>query len=141
MESAPPSYDNSKTLIEVRLCDWHMRCIFWNHRIWEKYYTYELDILLEQPLRERINPTSDAKGKYNQDWLFVDPNRGDEQVARCHTFVEADGVTIAASGLPDPKHITLKGYDYHQTKKGGIPCEHCAKALSSYPTGDPDPMA
>jgi hypothetical protein len=130
-----PNHTSTDPLIEVRVCDWHLRRIFWDERLWERYYTYELDILWG-PLRERKNPTSTAPSKYNQEIIFIDPHTG-RQVARCHTFIEADGVTLGGKGLPDPKHITWKGFDYHLTEKGGSGCEHCASRISTWPTGNP----
>jgi hypothetical protein len=114
-----------------------MRCLFWNERLLEKYHTHELDIELG-PLRERRNPTSDARAIYNQDWLFLNPATR-SQVARCHTFVADDTLTIAGSGYPDPKHMTLRGADYHLVGHSGKPCAHCEAEMTTYPTGDAYP--
>jgi hypothetical protein len=75
---------------------------------------------------------------------FVDPTKGNKFVARCHTFLKKDQTTIAASGLPDPKHIAWKEHDYHLTKKEK--CAYCQKGIDTWsrpwarsaPCGMPD---
>jgi len=124
----------NSTPIHVDLCEWHLRCVFWNERLWEKYEIGVLDILWG-PLKERLYPSVRVlDAKYNQELTFIDAV-SEDQVARCHWFLAADKITICASGLADPKHITWRGFDYHGN--GKKECAHCQAGLTTWPTGDP----
>ena len=69
-------------------------------------------------------PFTDYKGQQcvRTEEVFV-LDGGNEQIARCHRFITADG-KVGASGLLDPKEFTIKGVWYRQHKKLKL-CEFC----------------
>jgi hypothetical protein len=123
------STDN--TTNRVNLCDWHLRKIFREERIWEKCESREFRKVLGN-IRPRNNPSVRVPdAEYNQELIIFDPV-ADEEIARCHWFLKADRVTVAASSKPDPKEINLRGKSYHQLGKKYKICEHCAAGISTY---------
>ncbi len=110
-----------------------MRRVCRDEKLLEKLETGELTIVVSD-INERRNPSpsgpSLADAPYNREFIAADWN-GNE-VLRCHQFLKADRKTPAASGLPDPKEINWKGYNYHQTGNQHPDCEHCKAGISTF---------
>jgi hypothetical protein len=113
------------TTPEVSLCEWHLRKIFWDEKLLEKYQQGKLASKFGS-VKARRNPTVSSPAPYNQEFVLFDP-ASNEEIARCHQLLEADMTTLAGSGFPDPKQININGFDYHQM--GKKPCEHCQQGL------------
>jgi hypothetical protein len=114
------------TSTEVPLCEWHLRRIFWNEKLLEKYKQGTLEARFG-PIKERKNPTVSSPAPYNQEFVLFDPV-SNKEIARCHQLLEADMTTLAGSGFPDPKQININGFDYHQ--QGKKECDHCRRGIS-----------
>ena len=138
MPSAHLQSDN--TSIEVIVCDWHMRRIFWTERLIENVNTGELAITWGK-LRQRKNPSpsspSLSDAPYNQEFVIHDRFTKNE-VARCQRFVGPDQKTTAASKHPDPKELIIGTVNYHQVGKRTT-CEHCAGGVPT--THDVPPVS
>jgi hypothetical protein len=65
---------------------------------------------------------------HNQEFVLFDPI-SNEEGARCHQLLDADKITLAGSGFPDPKQININGIDYHQLSKGKTQCKHCREGV------------
>jgi hypothetical protein len=127
-----PSLQTNDTSIQVTLCDWHLRRIFWNEDFWGKYRSGEF-YPEWGPIVERKKPLVNVpSAKYNQEFKLIDRESG-EEVVRCHWFLQADKKTVCASGHPDPKEINWKGFNYHQKGKSTPDCEHCDAGITTYP--------
>lgn len=103
---------------------WHLRRIFWEQRIWERFYTWELDIILKEPKPKDFIDIHGTHVAWSQEILFVDPSNGYRQVARCHWYLGDDCEFICGSGAPDPKELNCQGINYHIHKNGAL-CELC----------------
>ncbi len=114
------------------MCKQHLRRIFWEERLWELYFRYELDIdfgMLKP--RDMI----DLQGRHiawSQELLFTNPLDGNKHVVRAQWYLTGE-YEIAASGAPDPKEINWKGVNTHIHQRDKT-CELCD-------AGDPLPPA
>ncbi len=95
----------NNTSIEVALCDWHLRKVFWDKRLLPRVKSGEFAIKLG-PIRPRKYPTVSSPAPYNQEFVIYDV-ASNEEIARCHQLLEADRVTLAGSKKPDPKQIRI----------------------------------
>ncbi|HVW85722.1 MAG TPA: hypothetical protein VHB50_13630 [Bryobacteraceae bacterium] len=119
---------NNNTSTEVIVCAWHLRRIFWVERLWEQVKAKRLDVLRGK-VKPRVNRSeADVNAPYNQEIVIFDPATNDE-IARCHWFLEADQKTPSASRFPDPKQIIINGIDYHLTGKANQECAHCKAGI------------
>lgn len=107
-----------------RVCVWHLRRIFNEARIWEKFYTYELDMQLSEPKPKDFIDRFGSAVKWSQEVLFTDPANGNRQVARCHWYLGEDWDFICGSGAPDPKELDWESINYRIHKDGRL-CELC----------------
>jgi hypothetical protein len=82
------------------------------------------------PIKPRNNPTVNIPAPFYQQFVIFDVS-SNEEIARCHQFLEADKVTLAASGKPDPKQIRIGGFDYHQRTKDEY-CNHCVAGITTF---------
>ena len=91
--------------------------------------------IVRNKVSERKNPPPNALptsvAPFSEDFIAADAATNDE-VVRCHRFLQADGVTPIAGRLPDPKEINWKGVNYHQTGRDNKECAHCAAGISTY---------
>ncbi len=101
-----------------------MRRIFNEERVWEKFYTWELDMILKSPKPKNFTDRFGNEVRWTQEILFVDPANGNMQVARCHWYLGEDMSLICGSGAPDPKELNWGGINYHLHKDGAL-CERC----------------
>jgi hypothetical protein len=61
---------------------------------------------------------------WSQDLRFLDPNRGDVEIARAHWYLTATHEP-AGSGQPDPKDILIGSQNFRLWRKGDPPCSMC----------------
>lgn len=115
-----------------------MRRVFWTERLVQKVRDNELAITWG-PLRPRKNPSANAPSladaPYNQEFVIHDSATKNE-IARCQRFVAADGITSAASKLPDPKEMIIGKVNYHLVGRG-TECAHCKAGI---PTTHNEPI-
>jgi hypothetical protein len=113
-----PSYTIS------RVCEKHLRGVFWANRIWEKYFLYELDIIFKPAKPKRFIDHKGTQVEWSQDLRFTDPANGGKEVARCHWYLDVN-IQPAGSGQPDPKDIMLGETNYRIWREGDPPCPLC----------------
>ncbi len=104
----------------IRLCQPHLRKVFWAERLWEKYFSHELDIVL--PKRRPKNNLG-PEIAWSDEVLFVNPVTN-EEVMRGHWYLDVR-LEIAGSGQPDPKEIMLGSTNYRIWRRGDPPCRMC----------------
>jgi hypothetical protein len=102
----------SLTTTEVRVDDWTLRCLFNRARIYQRGKANEFRVIEEKKPR---TPTPDFPYPLSALCYYYDLTTNVE-IARTHHFLFADGVTIGASGQPDPKRLYLNGTLYRQLK-------------------------
>jgi hypothetical protein len=102
----------SPTTITVRVDDWTLRCLFNRAHLYERGKAKEFDVI--ETKKPRV-PTPDYPYPFSALCYYMDRDANVE-VARTHHFIRADGLTIGASGMPDPKRLYLGGTHYKQMK-------------------------
>jgi len=117
------------TAQRIDLCEWHMRRVFNENRLWERARAGEFEYI-ETLCTPRDSPNV-PDGKFNQEFVIRDP-RTKLEIARCHRFLKADKSTVAASGLPDPKEICFEGKNYHLLGRRAKQCPWCEAGISTY---------
>ncbi|HTA66674.1 MAG TPA: hypothetical protein VK776_00285 [Bryobacteraceae bacterium] len=114
----------------IRVCPEHMCKVFAQERLWERTESgeFELYIWKNTPIDP---PFEDYKGQQciiNHDMLILDrsypPEHHRHEVARVHRFITDTGLT-GASGLPDPKELTIGDINYRGITKNNPHCELC----------------
>jgi len=130
----PPHLKVNDNPEEIALCNWHLRRIFNGEGFWHKVHTGEMAIVGNR-INKRKNPSANSpslmEAPFNEEFIIADANTKQE-VARCQRFLAPDGVTPAASGLPDPKEINWKGRNYHQLGKSNPECAHCLAGIDTH---------
>jgi hypothetical protein len=116
----------------IRVCEDHLREIFWAEDIKGRFERGEL-LEVEERSRNVQLPSSflDYGGKLcvrSGELVLMDPRDPDVDVARLHYYLTDTG-EIGASGEYDPKMLMIRGVMYRIRKTGGgsvRPCEICS---------------
>ena len=104
--------------------------IFAQNSLWQRAESGEFELHVWK--RTSIDPAFiDYRGQrcvFNEDILILDHTypitHHRHEVARVHRFITDQG-TIGATGLPDPKEITLGDTNYRGLKSKNPHCELC----------------
>ena len=120
------------SIVQVRVCDEHLREIYWDEDIKGRLERGELIEAKERSIvKQRQEGFVDRKGKLCVKYgilALMDPNDPDVDVALLHYFLTDTG-EIGTSGEYDPKELTIGGIQYRQRRTGGgniRPCEICS---------------
>jgi hypothetical protein len=121
----------------VRLCPYHLRRIFNREGIFDKAQRGEIGVT-KGPIKPRtLTDHSGRRITGSQEWYLYDPADPNTDIGRAHRYITDQGET-GASGLLDPKALTLRGVKYRLVKSKGIPSSTTCKICSGE---HPDPSA
>src|ERR1700733_7123485 len=110
----------------VHLCSKHLRLVFWEHRIWEGYFTGRFSVKAKT---NPVNSFTDHTGTmvaWTQSLEYRDPQDGNRKVMDAHWYLDED-MQPAASGHPDPKFIRIGETKHHKWSPGNPPCRECTR--------------
>src|ERR1700682_5202494 len=97
----------------VHCCSKHLRLIFWEHRIWEGYFTGKFIV------RTKTNPVTPFFDHartlvvWTPSLEYREPQDGNRKVMDAHWYLDKNRQP-AASGHPDPKFIRIGEIKYHK---------------------------